>query len=76
MSRARCIDACDFLPTCTAREGWPLLVFALSVIRHGRHADSAWALGLNTSGGASRPGYVARYQGALRASPSIPPRLM
>lgn len=76
MSHARYHNACDFLPTCTAQKGWALSVFALSVTRHGRHADTPWALGLGSSGSASHAECFTRRQGALRASASTSPRLM
>lgn len=63
MSHARYHNACDFLPTCTAQKGWALSVFALSVTRHGRHADTAWALGLGSSGSASHSECFTRRQG-------------
>lgn len=62
MSHARYHNACDFLPTCTAQKGWALSVFALSVTRHGRHADTAWALGLGSSGSASHSECFTRRQ--------------
>lgn len=76
MSHARYHNACDFLPTCTAQKGWALSVFALSVTRHGRHADTPWALGLGSSGSASQSECFTRRQGVLRASASTSPRLM